>query len=207
MYLVFAAVLAYLLGSVSFGVLTSKLLFQDDIRRHGSGNAGMTNALRTYGGGIAVVVFAGDFLKGSLAVWLGGLITGGSREGMLLAGVCVMLGHLFPLFFGFRGGKGVATAAGAILILNPVVLGILLVPFGLIILFTRYMSLASVTAGALFPLVTAGYLFFDYLYPASWDPLWELGAAVVMGGLVVFMHRANIKRLVAGTESKLGKKK
>lgn len=205
MELLFAAAIGYLLGSVSFGILTSRLLYKDDIRSHGSGNAGMTNALRTYGGKTAVLVFVGDFLKGSLAVWLGGLVAQGDAMGGLLAALFVTVGHLFPIFFGFRGGKGVATAAGAILVLNPIVLAVLLVPFGLIILLTRFMSLASITVAALFPLVMAGYqLLWQPTATESWAPVL---VAAIMGGLVIYMHRANIGRLLKGTESKLGQKK
>ncbi|MEG0752597.1 MAG: glycerol-3-phosphate 1-O-acyltransferase PlsY, partial [Angelakisella sp.] len=183
---------------------TSKLIHKDDIRHHGSGNAGMTNALRTYGGKTAVLVFVGDFFKGSLAVWLGGLLSGGDRIGCLLAALFVVIGHLFPIFFGFRGGKGVATAAGAILVLSPTVLCILLVPFVLIIFTTRYMSLAAITVGVLFPIVTGIYRWFVPSVAGLY--YWELGTALLIGGLVVFMHRANIGRLLKGTESKLGQK-
>lgn len=205
MKLILAAGIGYLLGSISFGIIISRLMHKDDIRHHGSGNAGMTNALRTYGGQTAVMVFIGDFLKGALAVWLGGLVAAGTPLGGLLAALFVVVGHLFPVFFGFRGGKGIATAAGAILVLNPLVLAILLVPFGLILLLTRYMSLASVTVAALFPFVMAAYqLLWMPTEAESWLPVIF---AAIMGGLVIYMHRANIGRLLKGTESKLGQKK
>lgn len=199
--MILAGVLAYLLGSVSFGVLISKLAHKDDIRRHGSGNAGMTNALRVYGGKTAIWVFAGDFLKGGLAVWLGLLLGGG--YGQMAAALLVVVGHLFPVFFGFRGGKGVATAAGAILALSPLTLVILVVPFGLILLFTRYMSLAAITVAVLYPLIMLMRL---YLYGGAWEQWCMLATATAMGGLVVFMHRSNIARLRNGTESKVGQK-
>ncbi|MEG1942487.1 MAG: glycerol-3-phosphate 1-O-acyltransferase PlsY [Angelakisella sp.] len=205
MRLFLAACMGYLLGSITFGIIMSRTLHKDDIRRHGSGNAGTTNALRTYGGRTAILVLAGDFLKGTLAVLLGGLIAGGDRRGALLAALFVVVGHLFPIFFGFRGGKGVATAAGAILMLNPMVLVILLVPFLLIIIFTRYMSLAAITVAVLFPIVTAVYMRLGGAITA--DGYFELAVSAVIGALVVFMHRANIGRLLKGTESKLGKKK
>ncbi|MEG1687540.1 MAG: glycerol-3-phosphate 1-O-acyltransferase PlsY [Angelakisella sp.] len=196
-----AALMAYLLGSVSFGVIISKLGYKDDIRRHGSGNAGTTNALRTYGGTAAVLVFLGDFLKGSLAVFLGGLLCQGGEQ---IAAVMVVVGHLFPLFFGMRGGKGVATAAGAILVLSPLTLAILAVPFGVILAVTRYMSLAAVTVAALFPIVTGVLTLLNGGFSTA-DCWWELGFATLIGGLVVWMHRSNIKRLLNGTESKVGK--
>lgn len=205
---VLAAGIAYLLGSISFGVLVSKLAYKDDVRHHGSGNAGMTNTLRIYGGKAAALVFVGDFLKGVAAVWLAGLLWG--RPEQLVAAVAVIVGHMLPLFFGFKGGKGVATGAGAILALNPIALLVLLVPFLLLLATTRYMSLASITAAALFPIVTAVQLFVLPQWgvgggagPMMW---WELATSALMGGLVVYLHRANIGRLLAGTESKLGQK-
>lgn len=201
--LVLSALVGYLLGSLSFSIILSRLRYQDDIRRHGSGNAGMTNTLRTYGKGAGAVVFVGDFLKGSLAVVLGHLI--GGELGGYLAGFFVVIGHLFPVFFGFRGGKGVATAAGMILVMSPGTLLVLLVPFVLIIVLTRYMSLASITVAALYPVVTLGRMLL-----AGWEPskiLLGLVYSGVIGGLVIFMHRANIGRLLRGEESKLGKKK
>ena len=148
-------------------------------------------------------MFVGDFLKGSLAVVLGHLI--GGELGGYLAGFFVVIGHLFPVFFGFRGGKGVATAAGMILVMSPGTLLVLLVPFVLIIVLTRYMSLASITVAALYPVVTLGRMLL-----AGWEPskiLLGLVYSGVIGGLVIFMHRANIGRLLRGEESKLGKKK
>ena len=201
--LIFSALLGYLLGSLSFSIILSRLRYQDDIRRHGSGNAGMTNTLRTYGKGAGAVVFVGDFLKGSLAVLLGQLI--GGEAGGYLAGFFVVIGHLFPVFFGFRGGKGVATAAGMILMMDPPTLLVLLVPFVLIILLTRYMSLASITVAGLYPVVTVARMLLAGREPSQ--------AAVgliysgIIGGLVIFMHRSNIGRLLRGEESKLGKKK
>lgn len=200
--IILAGLAGYLIGSVSFGILISRMAHNDDIRKHGSGNAGMTNALRVYGGKTAVWVFLGDFLKGALAVLVGGLIVPG---GQLAAALMVIVGHLFPVFFSFKGGKGVATAAGAILVLSPVTLLVLVVPFGLILLTTRYMSLASVVVAGLFPVVTALLLWLGGGISGAMQ--WaELCCAVLIGGLVIYMHRANIGRLIKGTESKLGQK-
>ena len=109
-----AVLLGYLLGSISFSIILSRLKYRDDIRRHGSGNAGMTNTLRTYGKLSAAIVLAGDFGKGFLAAWLGWQL-GWSPLAAYLAGLAAVVGHMFPFYFGFRGGKGVATAAGVIL--------------------------------------------------------------------------------------------
>ncbi len=199
-----AALAAYLLGSLNFGIIVSRLRHRDDIRRHGSGNAGATNALRTYGKLTAVLVLAGDFLKGTAAVLLGCMITGQLLGGWV-ASLLVILGHMFPVFFRFRGGKGVATAAGAILLLNPYTLLALLAAFVGVILFTRYVSLASVTAAAVFPLFTLGYGL-KVGMTASGIAITTAFAAVA-ASLVIWKHRTNIQRLLAGTESRLGNKK
>ena len=199
-----AGLAAYLLGSLNFGVIVSHLRYRDDIRRHGSGNAGTTNALRTYGKGAAAAVLAGDFLKGTAAVWLGCALTGQLLGGWL-ASLLVVLGHMFPVFFGFRGGKGVATAAGAILLLNPYILLGLLAVFVLIIACTRYVSLASVVVAGLFPVLTLAYGLAVKMAPQGIAI--TAGFALAAGGLVIWKHRTNIQRLRAGTESRLGAKK
>ena len=199
-----AGLAAYLLGSLNFGVIVSHLCYRDDIRRHGSGNAGTTNALRTYGKGAAAAVLVGDFLKGTAAVWLGCALTGQLLGGWL-ASLLVVLGHMFPVFFGFRGGKGVATAAGAILLLNPYILLGLLAVFVLIIACTRYVSLASVVVAGLFPVLTLAYGLAVKMAPQGIAV--TAGFALAAGGLVIWKHRTNIQRLRAGTESRLGAKK
>lgn len=199
-----AGLAAYLLGSLNFGVIVSHLRYRDDIRRHGSGNAGTTNALRTYGKGAAAAVLVGDFLKGTAAVWLGCALTGQLLGGWL-ASLLVVLGHMFPVFFGFRGGKGVATAAGAILLLNPYILLGLLAVFVLIIACTRYVSLASVVVAGLFPVLTLAYGLAVKMAPQGIAV--TAGFALAAGGLVIWKHRTNIQRLRAGTESRLGAKK
>lgn len=201
MRLLLSGIIAYMLGSMSFGIIVSKLSHNDDIRRHGSGNAGMTNAMRVYGAKTAVWVFLGDFIKGALSVYIGGkLAPGGELVGALMA----VVGHIFPLFFSMRGGKGVATAAGAVLVLSPVTLAILAVPFAVLLLTTRYMSLASVTVAVLFPVVTVVRLLLGGEVAGGWA---QAAVALVIGGLVTYMHRSNIARLLAGTESKVGQKK
>ncbi len=199
-----AGLAAYLLGSLNFGVIVSHLCYRDDIRRHGSGNAGTTNALRTYGKGAAAAVLVGDFLKGTAAVWLGCALTGQLLGGWL-ASLLVVLGHMFPVFFGFRGGKGVATAAGAILLLNPYILLGLLAVFVLIIACTRYVSLASVVVAGFFPVLTLAYGLAVKMAPQGIAV--TAGFALAAGGLVIWKHRTNIQRLRAGTESRLGTKK
>ncbi|MDD6032625.1 MAG: glycerol-3-phosphate 1-O-acyltransferase PlsY [Oscillospiraceae bacterium] len=207
--LVLAGVLAYLIGSMNFAIIVTRLLAHKDIRDFGSGNAGMTNVLRTLGKGPAVLVTVGDFCKGLVSVLLGHLLVqwiGGTEPPYYLdyiIALLVMLGHCFPVFYGFKGGKGILVSAGVILALNPPVLLGLLVIFLIVVACTRIVSVASITVAAAYPVLTL-----------LWG-LWQgtphlLGAtlsALVIGGIVIWMHRSNIRRLLDGTENKFGKKK
>jgi len=196
MQAVLTVLAAYLLGSVSFAIVVSRLMRLPDPRSYGSKNPGATNVLRTGKKAAAVLTLAGDAGKGWLAVWLAQLYTG-DPVAVALAGLAAFLGHLYPLFYRFQGGKGVATAAGALfgfdvwLGLGP------LVSWGVIAGFFRYASLASIVA-ALFAAFYAWWLF--GAQPVS-------GAVLAMSALLVWRHRENLKRLAAGTESKLGAKK
>jgi len=196
MQAVLTVLAAYLLGSVSFAIVVSRLMRLPDPRTYGSKNPGTTNVLRTGKKVAAVLTLAGDAGKGWLAVWLAQLFTG-DPVAVALAGLAAFLGHLYPLFYRFRGGKGVATAAGALFGFD-VWLGLgTLVSWGVIAGLFRYASLASIVA-ALFAAFYAGWLF--GAQPVS-------GAVLAMSALLVWRHRENIKRLAAGTESKLGAKK
>ena len=190
----------YLLGSISFSILLSRLKYQDDIRRHGSGNAGMTNTLRTYGKLSAVIVLAGDFGMGFLAAWLGWRL-GGAAGAAYLAGLFAVIGHMFPIYFGFRGGKGVATAAGVILGTCQPVFLLLAAGFVAIIFFSRYVSLGSILVAACYPIAL-------FLLDIGMERVFgvEMLCSLGMAGLVIWAHRSNIGRLLAGTESKLGQK-
>lgn len=212
--LLLCILIPYLLGSFNFGLIISREKFHDDVRTHGSGNAGTTNMLRTYGKGAAAMTLAGDMLKAAVAVILGYLLINESREvtgegvkdviynniGAAVAGLFVVVGHMFPCFFHFKGGKGVATTAMVVLLLNPIVFLILFVIFAIIVAATKYVSLASVIGMCLYPIMMST---FDG-YGSIATPL-----SVVMTCLVVFMHRENLKRLRDGKESKIsfGKKK
>ena len=202
---------AYLLGSLNFAIIVSRLFFHKDIRQFGSGNAGMTNILRTFGKPAAAAVLAGDVLKGTCSVLLGKLFfallapQAGILIGAYLAAAGAILGHLFPVYFGFKGGKGVSVATGAILAIEPAIVGALLVVFLAVILCSRIVSLASITVAALYPVFTFLYFtFFDREYGQPWLNTFF---AAVLGGLVIYMHRANIQRLRSGTEYKFGQKK
>jgi glycerol-3-phosphate acyltransferase PlsY len=193
MQIALAALLAYLLGSVSFAIVVSRLMRLPDPRSYGSKNPGATNVLRTGKKVAAILTLAGDAGKGWLAVWLAQVLTGDALA-VALAGLAAFLGHLYPVFYRFQGGKGVATAAGALLGYNVWLGAGALVSWIVIAAFFRFASLASIVA-ALFAAFYAFWLF-------GLQPL--TGAVLVMGALLVWRHRENIKRLAAGTESKLG---
>lgn len=185
---------AYLLGSVAFAVILVRLSTGKDIRTEGSGNAGATNVLRSHGKGLGLAVAVLDVAKGALAVVLVRFVTADPRYAAAAAFAAV-LGHVFPLYYGFRGGKGVATAVGAFLVLSPwptlVCVGI----FVLVVAVTRYVSLGSVVAIVLLPPI-AGLVFHA--------PRPVVLAAAATAVLVVLKHRDNLKRLASGTERKLG---
>lgn len=188
--------LAYLLGSLSFAVLLVRLTTGKDIRTEGSGNAGATNVLRSHGKALGLMVAALDIGKGALAVFLVKIATADSRYAAA-AGFAAILGHVFPLFYGFRGGKGVATAVGAFLVLAPWATLVCVAVFVLVVAVTRYVSLGSMVAMVLLPPV-AGLVF----HASPPIVMAAAGAAV----LIVLKHRENLKRLAAGTERRLGQK-
>jgi acyl phosphate:glycerol-3-phosphate acyltransferase len=187
---------AYLLGSISFAVLVVRAKTGRDIRSEGSGNAGATNVLRSYGKKLALLVALADVAKGAAAVFLMRLVTADPRWAAA-AGFAAILGHVFPVFYGFRGGKGVATAVGAFLALSPLALLVCLAIFLAIVAATRYVSLASVVALALLPPI-AGLVFHA--------PRAVVTAAGLTALLIVLKHLPNLKRLARGEERKLGQR-
>ncbi len=186
---------AYLLGSISFAVLVVRRKTGQDIRTGGSGSAGATNVLRAHGKKLAILVALLDVAKGAAAVLLVRLLTADPRWAAA-AGFAAIVGHVFPVFYGFRGGKGVATAVGAFAVLTPIALLVCLGVFVAIVAATRYVSLASVVSMALLPAVAGG------LFRA---PGAVVTAAAATALLVIARHLPNLKRLAAGTERKLGK--
>ncbi len=194
---------AYLLGSIPWSYLIVRLLKGTDVRRVGSGNVGATNVLRTAGRAAGVAALALDAGKGVVAVMLARHL-GLSPPWVGAAAVAVVLGHVFPLFLGLRGGKGVATAAGALGSLAPWALGVSLLLFAVVVGATRYVSLGSICGVAVFPVA---------LYAASrvGGPLAPPGSVVsasaAVAALIVLKHAGNIRRLRAGTERRLGKRK
>lgn len=203
---VLVTVIAYLIGSISFSIIFSKKFAGFDVREKGSKNAGSTNVLRTVGKKAAILTLICDILKGVVAVGIALLAHVIIKEAdasllVQLAGVCVILGHTFPIFFEFRGGKGVATALGVLLITNYQI-GLICLVFALVImLFTKMASAGSVTAAILFPILT---LFINHNYIVDGN---YVIFGVVVALLVVFNHRANIKRILNGTENKISLKK
>ena len=188
-------VLGYLLGSLSFAFLLVRWRTGADIRTVGSGNAGATNVLRAHGKGLAAAVALLDIAKGAAAVLLVRLVTADPRYAAA-AGLAAILGHVFPLYSGFRGGKGVATAVGAFLVLAPLATAVCLAVFVGIVAATRYVSLGSMISIVLLP-PAAGLL--------SHAPRAVVIAAAATALLVVFKHIENLKRLARGEERKLGR--
>ena len=182
---------AYLLGAIPFGFLLVKWKTGGDIRSSGSGNIGATNVLRTTGRAAGIITLLLDIGKGALSVWLADRITGGNIHWMSAAALAVMLGHAYPVFLKFRGGKAVATFVGAFLYLTPLALAAALLVFAGMVAWTRHVSLGSIVAAASFPLAV-----WLLLHP----PLSVVLAAVAAGALIIFRHKANIVRLRAGTE-------
>lgn len=186
-------IVPYLLGSVNFALVISKVFYHDDIRKYGSGNAGMTNMLRTYGKAAGAGTLLCDMLKASVSVWLGLLVFG--YIGGYMAGFFCMFGHIFPVFFKFKGGKGVATLAAMVLTLDPLCFLILFIIFLILVVGTRYVSLGSVICCMLYPIVTFKLATWGIGFPV----LFSFMTAIV----VIFMHRENIKRLINHTENKI----
>ncbi|MGA2183957.1 MAG: glycerol-3-phosphate 1-O-acyltransferase PlsY [Bryobacteraceae bacterium] len=182
---------AYLIGGIPFGYLLVKLTTGRDVREFGSGNIGATNVLRTTGRGIGVATLLLDILKGAAAVWLADHFTHGSALWMSVAALAVMLGHAFPVFLKFKGGKAVASFVGAFAYLTPVSLLSVVVLFVVVVAITRYISLGSIVAAGVFPLCV-------WLIQ---HPAWPvIAASLIAGAFIIWRHRANIGRLRAGNE-------
>lgn len=201
---------AYLLGSVDTGILVSKYIYHDDVRNHGSGAAGMTNMLRTFGKKAAAMTATGDVLKGVLAVcigrWLFAQLPEGSGVspylGVYLAAILSVVGHSRPIFFGFKGGKGVLVAGGAILAIQPILLPFLFLIFMVCLLPTGMVSLGSITMAASYPVLTLIYGLMTGL--SAVDLAICVIGALIMGVMVIYMHRSNIKRIREGKEYRFG---
>lgn len=205
------AILSYLLGSLNFGVILSNTVKKEDVRDSGSGNAGTTNMMRTYGKTLGLLTIAGDILKVMVAIWIAFKIMDVEELKVTLdnasdypqvvlksfAGLFAVLGHIFPCFFKFKGGKGVATSGGMVIMIDWRIALILLIIFALTILITKYVSLGSILMAVFYP-VFIGIFYKDIILVLI---------ATVFTIIVVVAHRENVKRLINHTENKIGHKK
>ena len=202
------AIIAYLIGSINFSVIISKKVAGFDVREKGSGNAGSTNMLRSVGKGAAVLTLLCDILKGVVAILIAigiGNLVKDADKGLLvqIAGVAVGLGHTFPILFGFKGGKGVATSLGILLMTNWQI-GLICLVFALVLMvLTQMVSLGSCAAAVLFPVLT---LFIKEHYIVAEGGNYFI-YSVILAVIVLYNHRSNIKRMLNGTENKLSLKK
>ncbi len=189
-------IVPYLLGSINTAIILSKKIYKQDIRSFGSGNAGMTNMHRTYGMKAALLTLAGDCLKQIVSIFFASFLYG--REGAYLAGLFCMLGHIAPVYYKFKGGKGVLTAATMILFLNPVVFAVIFVIFVATVAVSRFISLGSILSAFAYPGIL--YMYMSHNKDIEAFPMI---ASVIISFIVIFMHRSNIARLANGKENKL----
>lgn len=201
------AIIAYAIGSISFSVIFSKKIAGFDVREKGSGNAGSTNVLRTVGKKAAALTLICDILKGIVAILIAiliGNIVKDIDKALLvqIAAIAVVIGHTFPIFFGFKGGKGVATSLGVLLMINWQI-GLICLVFALVIMvLTRMVSAGSVLAAILFPVLTLFIGKEYFIVPGNY-----LIFSIIIALIVAFNHRSNIKRILTGTENKISFKK
>ena len=202
------ALIAYLIGSINFSILISKKKAGYDIRQKGSGNAGTTNMLRNLGKKYAAITLICDVLKGVVAIVIAiivGNILGDTNKALLvqIAGVAVVIGHTFPIFFGFKGGKGVATSLGILLMTNWQ-LGLICLVFALVLMaLTRVVSMGSIAAAILYPILTLFVGGGHYIVESSGLGNGYFIYSVILAVIVIFNHRENIKRILSGTENKI----
>ena len=211
-------VVGYLLGSVNTAILVSRLMYGEDIRTKGSGNAGMTNIMRTYGKGPAAITFLGDLAKTLVAMAIGTVILG--LNGAYFAGMFAVLGHIAPIYHKFRGGKGVSSTAMFILYVDPFAFLIVVTMFVLIVWGLKYLSLGSIISAFVFPYLiynfegarASAFLQANPTLPLEANPYLDMRflriiVMLLISFTVIFMHRSNIKRLANGTENKFSFKK
>lgn len=211
-FLLVSLAAAYLLGSINSAILISKVIYHDDIRKHGSGNAGLTNMLRTYGKGAAGLTLLGDMLKTAIAIFICGILMGffyvkgiSAYFGWCyVAAVFAVLGHIFPIYYGGKGGKGVLVTITAALILSPIPAAIFLAIFVLIVAITKYVSLGSVTGALLYPVIVTVYI----RVVGNAEPHFiHLTSIMILAVLILWCHRENLKRIGERTERKISFRK
>ena len=197
-------VAAYLLGSIPFGVILTRLFGGTDVRKAGSGNIGATNVARVVGPLAGILTLVLDAAKGAAAVFLAQRLSNDSATWLMMAALAALVGHCFPIWLKFKGGKGVATAAGVFLMLSPLAFGVAVVLFVLVVVFWRYVSLGSISAAAAMPL-----LMYFLWAPRHAPPLAITIGTLAAALLIIFKHRGNLQRLLAGAEPKFsfGKKR
>ncbi len=200
-------IVSYLLGSINSAIIVSRLMYRDDIRNHGSGNAGLTNIVRTYGKKAMFFTLAGDILKVALSILLTGFLFGfyfakglSWNELCFLSGFFCMVGHIKPVFYRFKGGKGVLCTFAMLAFLSPPIFLALLLLFVLLVAMTKYISLASVVCAAFLPIFMQGYMEI-FAGDGMYNPI-IMVICLLMAFIVVFCHRSNIKRLLNGEENK-----
>lgn len=204
------AVIAYLIGSVNFSVIISKKMAGFDVREKGSGNAGSTNVLRTVGKKAAALTLLCDILKGVVSIVIAVIIGKFAKEQsaailVQIAALFVVLGHTFPIFFGFKGGKGVATSLGVIILVNWKI-GLICLIFAIVLMaITRMVSLGSISAAALFAVLTV-FIRDSYIAGIEFEFSFII-FGILLAAFVIFNHRSNLKRIISGTENKLSFKK
>lgn len=202
---IIVAIIAYVIGSINFSVIISKKMAGFDVREKGSGNAGTTNMLRSVGKKAAAITLLCDILKGVVAILIallvGNIVKNVDRAVLVqIAGILVVVGHTFPIFFEFKGGKGVATSLGVIMMINWQI-GLICLVFALVIMaFSKMVSMGSVGAAILFPILT---LFINTNFIVESSGMKYFVFSVILAAIVIFNHRANIKRIANGTENKL----
>jgi len=191
MWYILIAIIGYFLGNISSSYLVGKLMGKVDVREHGSGNLGATNVYRVLGFKAGVIVFLADTLKGLLATLIGLWIKG--DVGGLIGGIAAVAGHNWPFLLEFKGGKGIATSFGSLIILFPLISLILLIVEVLVIALTGYVSLASITVAVLFPILVIAFRY----------SIKHIIAALILAILAIYRHRSNISRLLKGQENKV----
>ena len=211
--LVISAVISYLMGGLNSAIISVKLLEGEDIRKHGSGNAGLTNTLRCFGKVPAICTLVGDLLKGVIAVLISKYVVLALILPELefpafigyFSGIFCILGHIFPIYYGFKGGKGVLVSSSILLVVDPVCFCIIIPFFILMVILTKYVSVSSMTAAAVYPFLTFALQYFAY----NWEfnhALTDALLVVVTSIILIYMHKENIQRLKNGTENKFSVK-
>ncbi len=222
---VISAVAAYLVSSVNTSIIVTYFVKHEDIRKLGSGNAGFTNVLRCVGKVPAIITFVGDFLKGVISVLIPYLISFGWDSSemqlergvlMYISGVCAVLGHMFPIYYRFKGGKGVVTTASVMLMTDWRVLVLELIVFAILFVITKTISKCSITNAALYPFMAAGLRMADnkgwtsFIAPVNNPPmgfiLWVFIVTFITGATVIIKHKDNIRRILNGTEKRITSK-